>query len=268
MLLLHASGIAAVTIAVLLAGWQYDAWQAGRTLAARDLAGARPAPLADILGPDDAYPGDQVGRPVRLSGQWLPESTVEVSDRVLDGRDGRWVVTPVAVCADDCAKAPAILVVRGWVPTGADAPPAPTGGAAVTGWLQPGEGQGLPDPEPTDAVLPELRIASAVQHVDTDLYGGYVIARVSTGPTTEDALTPVTPDALPQPDAFTSLRNLFYAAEWVVFGGFALFLWWRWSRDELDRVAALERAAADAGGGSPDGDADEVVPTAEIASSS
>jgi surfeit locus 1 family protein len=275
MLLLHATGIAAVTIAVLLALWQYDAWQAGRALAARDLAGGQPAPLGDILGPDDAYPGDQVGRPVRLSGQWLPDSTVEVSDRALDGRDGRWVVTPVAVCADDCAGAPAILVVRGWIPADADAPPSPTGPADVTGWLQPGEGRGLPDPDPTDAVLPELRIASAVQHVDTDLYGGYVIARVSTGSTTGDGsstgdgLTPVTPDALPEPDAFTSLRNLFYALEWVVFGGFALFLWWRWSRDELDRVAALERAdGGDAGDGTPDGDAEKTVPTAEIASSS
>jgi hypothetical protein len=103
-----------------------------------------------------------------------------------------------------------------------------------------------------------------VQHVDTDLYGGYVIARVPTGAAVGDGLVPVTPAALPEPDAFTSLRNLFYAIEWVVFGGFALFLWWRWCRDELDRVAALD-------GGDPDGarhpDADEDVPTPEIASS-
>jgi surfeit locus 1 family protein len=111
--------------------------------------------------------------------------------------------------------------------------------------------------------------------VDTDLYGGYVIARVSTGSTTGagattgEGLAPLTPEALPEPDAFTSLRNLFYAAEWVVFGGFALFLWWRWSRDELDRVAALERAdGGEAEDASPEGDADETVPAAEIASSS
>ena len=270
MLLLHATGVAAVTIAAVLALWQYDAWQAGRELAARDLAEARPVPLGAVLGPDDAYPGDQVGRPVRLSGQWLPGGTVEVSDRTLGGRAGRWVVTPIAVCEVECGGAPAMLVVRGWVAAGSDVPPPPTGRVEVTGWLQPGEGAGLPDPDPTDAVLPELRVASAVQHVDTDLYGGYVIARVTTGSTTGvgsttgDGLVPVTPDALPEPDAFTSLRNLFYAFEWVVFGGFALFLWWRWGRDELDRVAALERARAELDG--PE-DADKDVPTPEIASS-
>ena len=267
MLLLHATGVAAVTIAVLLSLWQYDAWQTGRDLAARDLADVRPVALDGVLGPDDAYPGDQVGRPVRFTGQWLPDSTLTVADRALDGRDGRWVVTPVAVCGGgDCPGAPAILVVRGWVAAGAGVPAPPTGPARVTGWLQPGEGQGLTDPDPTDAVLPELRIASAVQHVDTDLYGGYVIAR-ATGPdgSTEAGLAPVTPAALPQPDTFTSLRNLFYSAEWLVFGGFAVFLWWRWARDELERVAAAERAVDDDEGA--DGDAENDVPTAEIASS-
>ncbi len=270
MLVLHAFGIAAVTLATLLALWQHDAWQSGRALAARDLAGGRPVPLDAVLGPDDAYPNDQVGRPVRFSGEWLPEGTVEVTDRVLDGRDGRWVVTPVAVCDGGCAGAPAVLVVRGWAAAGSDVPPPPSGRTEVTGWLQPGEGRGLPDPDPTDDLLPELRIASAVQHVDTDLYGGYVIARVvSTGSTTGDGLEPVTPDALPEPEASTSLRNLLYAFEWVVFGGFALFLWWRWSRDELDRVVAAERAVEDddpEGGAGPAG-ADRDASSAEIASS-
>jgi len=248
MLLLHATGVAAVTIALLLSLWQYDAWQAGRDLAARDLADSPPVPLARVLGPDDPYPGDQIGRPVTLTGSWLPGSTVEVSDRTLAGQAGRWVVTPVSVCdTGDCAGEPAILVVRGFLPHGAALPAPPTGRAEVTGWLQPGEGKGLPDPDPGDAVLPELRIASAVQHVDTDLYGGYVIAReagAATAGAADSGLEPVTPDALPEPDTFTALRNLFYSAEWVVFAGFALFLWWRWSRDELDRVAAREQALA------------------------
>jgi hypothetical protein len=34
----------------------------------------------------------------------------------------------------------------------------------------------------------------------------------------------------------TKLRNILYAIEWWVFGGFAVFLWWRWVRDELDRA--------------------------------
>jgi cytochrome oxidase assembly protein ShyY1 len=235
MLGLHLLAVVAVSAAVLLGLWQYHAWQAGRDLEARDLANARALPLDDVMTPDGTFPADQVGRPVSFSGSWVPQSTVLVSDRGLDGRTGWWVVTPVAVCGsgDACATAPAMLVVRGWTASRSDVPAAPTGRVDLTGWLQPGEGAGIPDPDPRDDVLPELRIASAIQHIDQDLYGGYVIAR--DGAPAED-LEPVTPASLPKPDVTTKLRNILYAIEWWIFGGFALFLWWRWVRDELDRV--------------------------------
>jgi hypothetical protein len=31
--------------------------------------------------------------------------------------------------------------------------------------------------------------------------------------------------------------NLFYAMQWVIFGVFALYLWWRLVRDEWEREA-------------------------------
>ncbi len=264
MLLLHATGIAAVTIALLLGAWQYDAWQAGRDLAARDLADQPALPLDDVLGADDAFPNDRIGQPVDLTGSWLPGSTLEIDGRTLEGVAGRWSVTPVAVCDEGaCAGSSAIPVVRGFVADGDPAPPAPTGRVELTGWLQPGEGSGLPDPDPTDDVLPELRIASIVQHVDTDLYGGYVITASPDSVIGE--LAAVTPAALPAPDTSTSLRNLLYAGEWVVFGGFALFLWWRWARDEIDRAAAPEdESPAGTTTGTPSGSS---APDAEIASS-
>ncbi len=247
MLGLHLMAVVAVTAAVLLGLWQYDAWRTGRDLEARDLANAAALPLDDVMTSDATFPADQVGRPVSFSGTWVPESTVLVSDRNLDGRSGWWVVTPVAVCSagEACDSAPAMLVVRGWTGSPNAVPAAPTGRVSLTGWLQPGEGAGLPDPDPEDDVLPELRIASAIQHVDQDLYGGYVIARDGTPPgALAGDLEPVTPASLPEPEATTKLRNILYAIEWWVFGGFALFLWWRWVRDELDRVRAAAAATA------------------------
>jgi surfeit locus 1 family protein len=247
---LHLLGVVATTTAVLLGLWQYDAWQAGRATEARDLASARPVPLDSVLGPDAPFPAADVGRPVSFTGRWLPESTLLVADREHGDRTGRWLVTPVAVCAgrEGCEAAPAILVVRGWLPREEPAPPPPTGTVGLTGWLQPGEGRGLPDPDPRDRQLPELRIASAIQHVDRDLYGGYVIARDGDRgqpqrSSTTGRLEAVTPASLPEPASSTSLRNLLYALQWWVFAGFAAFLWWRWVRDELD----AERDAGDAG---------------------
>lgn len=241
MLAVHVLAVAAVVAAGLLGRWQYDAWQAGREDRAAALVNAAPRPLGSVMTADQAFPGASIGRPVQLSGRWLPGSTVYVADRDLDGRDGVWAVTPVAVCRSSCARAPAMLVVRGWAPSVEDVTAAPSGRVRVTGWLQPGEGSGLSDSDPGDDVIPEMRIADAIQHVDQDLYGAYVIARdvVATDPAGGTAradsgtLEPVTPASLPQATAFTSLRNFLYALEWWVFGGFAAYVWWRWCRDEL-----------------------------------
>jgi cytochrome oxidase assembly protein ShyY1 len=240
---LHALAALATTAAVLLGLWQYDAWGSRRDDQAMSLADAPAKPLSRVMSADDAFPGDAVGQPVELGGRWLPRSTIYVADRVLHGRRGVWAVTPVEVCPDGggtCPGAPAVLVVRGWAPTVRDAPPPPTGPVRVTGWLQPGEGSGTTDPDPADDVIPELRIADAIQHVDQDLYGGYVIAKVvSTSSTNGGSLAPVTPGSLPKAETFTALRNLLYAIEWWVFGGFAVFLWWRWCRDEVARVTQV-----------------------------
>jgi surfeit locus 1 family protein len=249
---LHALAIAATVVAVFLGLWQYDAWQIQREDRSASLVNAAAKPLASVMSSDAPFPGEDVGRPITLTGQWLPDATVYVADRFLERRRGVWAVTPVAVCpperdATACAKAPAMLVVRGWAPAAKDVPAPPTGAVEVTGWLQPGEGSGLADPDPGDDVIPEMRIADAIQHVDQDLYGAYVIAReVSTGSTSrttgstgEPGLRPVTPASLPQATAFTSLRNLLYALEWWVFGGFAAYVWWRWCRDELAEGAEV-----------------------------
>jgi cytochrome oxidase assembly protein ShyY1 len=244
---LHAVAVLATVAALLLGLWQYGAWQHGREDQAASRVHADPRPLSSVMTSDEAFPGDALGQPVSLSGRWLGDSTLYVADRELHGRTGFWVVTPVEVCGSDCAGSPAVLVVRGWSPTVADAPPPPSGRVRVTGWLQPGEGSGDTDPDPTDDVLPQLRVADAIQHVDQDLYGAYVIARrvVSTSSTSDGAgsLEAVTPASLPKATAFTNLRNLLYALEWWVFGGFAVFIWWRWCRDELGRVRGVPSSA-------------------------
>ncbi len=244
MLALHAFAVLATVAAVLLGLWQYGVWQDGRHDRTASRVDARPVALDAVMTSDQAFPRTGVGEPVSLSGRWLPRSTMYVSGRVLHGRDGVWAVTPVAVCSGDaarCARAPAILVVRGWAASVQAAPPPPTGPVRVTGWLQPGEGSDGPDPHPRDNVFGQLRVADALQLVRQDLYSGYVIARTTT-PTSE-GLDPVTPAALPQASAFTSVRNLLYAIEWWFFGGFAVYVWWRWCRDEVSRVTGVPSKA-------------------------
>ncbi|GCD90199.1 SURF1 family protein [Nocardioides sp. LS1] len=253
---MHLLALVLTAAAVGLGVWQYDAWSTRRAAEAADLTRVEPLPLRSVIGPDDPFPGNRVGQPVILGGQWVPDGTVYVSGREHDGRTGYWVVTPLAIGAADAS---AIPVVRGWVADPADAPAAPTGHGELVGWLQPPEGTGQGDTDPTDDVLPQLRIADVIQHVHQDLYGAYAVVATEAAPgkwpigaaATNDGtagLEPATLEQLPDASTFTAVRNLLYAIEWWFFAGFALFVWVRWMRDETQatREDTVETIAAGA----------------------
>jgi cytochrome oxidase assembly protein ShyY1 len=231
----HLAMLVAVAIAVGLGLWQLDAWHARRADAARNLTSKPPVALGTLMTGDSPFPGRSVGQPVRFTGQWTG-TNIYVADRYLHGKRGYWVVTAALV---DGTRS-AMPVVRGWSRS-PDAP-VPTGPTSVVGWLQPTEGSGPFDADPHDDVIPTMRIASLVEHVDADLYSGYVAAKAVTPPDTSGALEPVTPQSVPDVSMFTAARNLFYAIEWWVFGAFAVFIWVRWCRDSLlDRTTAGAR---------------------------
>ncbi len=259
MILLHVLGVLAVCAAGWLGWWQISAWQTQREDRALQIADQEPRPLADVLGPDDPFPGDDVGRPVRVAGRWLPDSTLYVADRrrTAEGPDdGLWQVALLGSCPDgQCGSAPVVPVVLGWTDSVESGVGEPTGEAAVTGWLQPAEPAGEPDvaPDPgegTDAdVLATLRTTALLERTERDVYSGYVILDEPGG--LRGDLVAVTPESLPRPPASTALRNLLYGVEWWVFAGFALYLWWRWSRDA---VAQARQQARQQQAGQPEAD--------------
>ena len=92
-------------------------------------------------------------------------------------------------------------------------------------------------------MLPQLRTADVIQHVDQDLYGAYGVLEEP-----ESGLAPATLDQLPEASAFTGIRNLLYAFEWWVFGAFAAFIWWRWVARRHRRTQAAPGRRGGAGG--------------------
>lgn len=246
---LHLIGVVAVAVALSLGLWQYGAWQAHRERAAAEVVEQDPVPLADLLVPGDGFPGADVGAPAEVAGTWRDDLTFLVDDRRVDGEVGSWVVTPVATDDGDGALLP---VVRGWTADPDDVPAA-TGTVTGVGWLQPGEGTGAVDEDPTDRVLPQLRLADVVRLVDADIYPGYLVldidgeTGVAAANAAADGLRAVTPDQVPEVAPNTSLRNLLYAIEWWVFAAFAAFVWWRFARDEVERARRADPLPDDGG---------------------
>ncbi len=245
MLVLHVGVVLGVLATTWLGFWQVGAWQGQREDRVEALAEAEPVPLSSVIGPDDAFPAGDAGRPVTLSGRWLPAESVEVTGRLQHGDVGSWVVVPFAVCAaepcggdsgDSGDGASVIPVVLGWSPSSVGAITAPTGTADLVARLQPAEQDDSTDTDLDDDVLPSLRIPDFVPRLDQDLYSAFVI--LDEPASLRGSLEAVTPSALPSPPASTGLRNLLYGVQWWIFGAFAVVVWWRWSRDELATARA------------------------------
>ncbi len=242
----HVAGIVLSSAAVGLGLWQLNTWEDRRDDASTERIERSAEPLVDVIGPDQPFQKDQVARSVTAQGEWLTDRTVYVPDRDRDGVEGHWVITMFAVDGSESA----IPVVRGWIEEIDPRPVAPTGQASLAGWLQPPEGKaGMPDDDPTDDVIPQVRMADLVQHVDRDLYGGYLLldhdiqdVDASTSNGGVESLESVDLTQVPEVSATTGWRNFLYAMEWWIFAGFALFIWLRWCRDEVLRVREEEAA--------------------------
>ena len=107
------TGAALLGIAATLAlgAWQMD--RAAQKLALHAAMVTRQA-LPPLDGKQLASPVDIASlmhRPVVLRGTWLPQHTVCLDNRQMQGKPGFYVVTPLQLAGSDAA----VLVQRGWV---------------------------------------------------------------------------------------------------------------------------------------------------------
>ena len=107
--------VAAVVMAALtfrLGLWQLDRAQQKIDLQQRIDQRGRMAPLGTAeLATSAAEADGQFHRPVQLTGRWLPQATVYLDNRQMNGRPGFFVVTPLQL-----ADGSAVVVQRGWQP--------------------------------------------------------------------------------------------------------------------------------------------------------
>ena len=241
--------------------WQLDRARAQGEARAqqqlREVEGEPPVSLATLLQPQSPFPGELVGRQVVVDGFFDGEELL-VPGRVLEGRTGYLVLTPLRVATDGD---PVLAVVRGWVPDRASADaldPAPTGTVQVTGYLQSGEAGVASDPRPgeVEAVSP----GELVNRWGGPIYSAYLVLNAVTPPQDADVSVLPAPALMGQPGAGTgplNLQNLAYALQWWIFAAFALVVWARVVRDETRAAAeeALEALEADDDAAGGDGDA-------------
>jgi surfeit locus 1 family protein len=186
------------------------------------------------------------GQLISATGHWAAADTMVISDRLNDGDQGYWVLGHFVVDRADAADA-GLPVALGWTRTAAEARQAvsdlslASGEVRVTGRYNAGEA-----PQDSDFTHGKVSTVSAAALINTwktvdpgGMYGGYV---VSADPAS--GLTAIY-SPIPTNDVEVNWLNIFYAAEWIVFAGFAIFLWYRLVRDAWEREEEEKREAAE-----------------------
>ncbi|WP_461030016.1 SURF1 family protein, partial [Streptomyces sparsus] len=228
----------AVPFCLFMGSWQLsrfedrvDTHQQQRGQAER-LATQQAEPLAELLPVDKRTSG----RMASATGRYDPGHQYLVPDRTLDDRRGYYVLSMLRTGADPDGTA--LPVVRGWLPGDPDparVPPLPTGEVEVTGALQASE-TGGPSGLPAGQ-LGTISAAALVNLVPYDVHNAWVTVQEPGG-----GLRAVPPEA-PKDTGLDlkAFQNLGYTAEWFVFAGFVVFMWFRFFRrdTELARDAAL-----------------------------
>ncbi|WP_092107339.1 MULTISPECIES: SURF1 family protein [Cryobacterium] len=238
--LLFALGIAAGF--ALLGNWQLERAIESGVVVERTTEQAQP--LAEVAQPDGGVTQVATGQMVTAEGTWVPGDETLITTRINGGTEGFWVVSHFRTDA-----AVSIAVARGWAPDKATAEAviatlqsAPQNTpVALTGRFLTGEAPELPDPEGDSKeltkVAPSALINLWADFSDESVYSAYIV----------DAAAPAGLDVIdsPVPEVDQSLNwlNIFYAIEWVVFAGFAVFLWYRLVRDALEREQEDAEAA-------------------------
>jgi cytochrome oxidase assembly protein ShyY1 len=211
--------------------------------------------LTATLQPGEFFHGSVADQMVTARGTYSPDKQVLVPGRLHDGKSGYWVVSAFAVngapALTGAAATPQtwIPVARGWVAQPQDAAAPPSGLVELTGRLLPSEAP-VAGKAPKAGEATAVSVAELINYWEVSSYPGFVsaTAEVVGGHDVSAAAVPgklLPLDIGPQPPAqHINWLNLFYSIEWVVFAGFALFIWWRLVKDDYHRD--LEEALDDA----------------------
>lgn len=257
--MLRGRWIAMLVLCLVVAGgfaW-LGQWQLGRALAvAPELPGSTETvrPIAAVVTPGHYLDAPLVGQKVAVNGTWVPGDFLIVAQRSNAGRTGYWVTGQLRVsdASTGTTQKTSLAVAIGWATTRTQAVAAAAtldaGAAAspaevrLTGRLISDEGPQVPpagaDPQEMIAMSPAALLSRWHDTGDLAVYRPFLTAS-----TPAAGLVAISSPA-PSDGPGVNWLNIFYAAEWAVFAGFAFYLWYRLAKDAWEKELEERQDAA------------------------
>ncbi|MEY4533522.1 MAG: hypothetical protein RI926_1291 [Actinomycetota bacterium] len=221
-------------------------WQLERAIIASqpiDAESETIIPLVELQVPGIAPSQIASGHMTEVVGSVDPTSFTTLTGRLNYDEPGYWLVGRFLTAEGS------LPIALGWVANEADlvavqdrlAREPLAEASTVTGRFMPTEAPDIPDRDMGPLEENTLSVASLVNlwpDFAGPVYEGYLVADVA--PAGLEAIESIPP----MNEGSVNWLNIFYAVEWVVFAGFAFFIWWRLVKDayerELEEKAQLE----------------------------
>jgi surfeit locus 1 family protein len=197
-----------------------------------------------VATPQQAVSSASSGQRVEVEATLVASDVSVISGRINHGVTGYWVTAHAVTSAGA-----SLAIAAGWTESEDDAARAAdilsgddAAASTLVGRYLPSEGSYDDDFEAGSRSA--MAVATLVNEwtvAPETVYGGYLIL--------EEPLAGLEHIDSPEPGSGVTLNwlNIFYAIEWIVFAGFALYLWYRLVRDAWEReVLEAEEAAASA----------------------
>ena len=217
-----ALGVAAIF--GLLGQWQLDRSIEQGTIIERNTETV--VPLESVAIPQSVITSEASGRMVSVECTFMDGDDVVLENRRTLQGVGQWLVRH---CMTEQGHSLAVAV--GFAPEGVVANTLPLTTGEIVGRYVPTE-----SPQQSDFAAGEISAVAIPELLNLwanpgPVYGGYVVLAEA-----PEGLSTIGTEAPPTQSELNWL-NLFYAFQWVIFGLFALYLWWRLVRDEWEREA-------------------------------
>nr|WP_240979521.1 SURF1 family protein [Streptomyces sp. HNM0574] len=238
--------VLAIPVCLFMGSWQLSRFEVRvdshrqQERAEAEAAHAKAEPLSKVL----PVTTETVGRMTEATGRYDTRHQLLVPEReVRDGDAQKRGFYVLSLLRTDEGKA--LPVVRGWLPGSADpgrVPEAPRGEVTVRGALQASESPRSPGAHAGGLPEGQIGVISAASLVNVVPYGvhdAWITVQKTSG--TDAALKPVPPAAPANTGLdMKAFQNLGYTAEWFVFAGFVVFMWFRLFRREVELVKDAE----------------------------
>ncbi|MGV4924525.1 SURF1 family protein [Streptomyces sp. BHT-5-2] len=237
-------GLVLIPVMIKLGFWQFHRHQhkvAQNAQIAHNLA-ATPVPVTDLTAVGRPLPHGEMWRRVTATGSYDTAHEVVVRQRTAadEQKIGYYVLTPLVL-----GNGQAVVVNRGWIPTGDDltkfphVPAAPKGTVTVTGRLMADETTAASGIKDTKGLPPrQVMLINSGQQARLSghrMLGGYI---EQTAPKTDS------PEQVPEPDHDSIGPHMAYAVQWWLFAA-AVPVGWvvLVRRERRDRLAAAAAQA-------------------------